>query len=252
MVDSQKSTSERIRFEVFMRDYFTCQKCGLKSPDALLEIVCVRPISSDEKIDSSNLTTSCKGCVLEGHLVQTDSFQERKNQVQMMFASHLETVAINSVVTDNLSERWLDITNQRFPLDEKDLLLLKKMQRDFNPAEILASMDIASEQYFSFENGELNEISVKHAWSKVSGICKNRNFEKNTPGISRLPYIIGILRNRFNYCDSEAAMRIMKLALSQGKDIEWIEQHSKESANWSSWRSGFDSDHFNDEDDELY
>jgi ribosomal protein L37E len=53
---------ERIRFQVFKRDNFTCQYCGRKSPDTILELDHITPTSKGGKTDLGNLITSCKEC----------------------------------------------------------------------------------------------------------------------------------------------------------------------------------------------
>src|SRR5215216_2215665 len=56
------------RFEILKRDGFTCQYCGRKPPEVVLNvdhIIPVVPISPEYKSginDPSNLITSCKGC----------------------------------------------------------------------------------------------------------------------------------------------------------------------------------------------
>jgi hypothetical protein len=54
--------SVRSRFEVFKRDDFTCQYCGRKSPDVVLEADHIVPLSGGGSDDVINLTTSCWEC----------------------------------------------------------------------------------------------------------------------------------------------------------------------------------------------
>lgn len=54
--------SVRTRFEVFKRDDFTCQYCGRKSPDVVLEADHIVPIVAGGSDDVINLTTSCWEC----------------------------------------------------------------------------------------------------------------------------------------------------------------------------------------------
>lgn len=54
--------SKKLRFEVFKRDGFTCQYCGRKPPEIILEVDHMEAASSggSDKID--NLITSCFDC----------------------------------------------------------------------------------------------------------------------------------------------------------------------------------------------
>jgi hypothetical protein len=54
--------SKRLRFEVFKRDGFTCQYCGKKSPEVILEVDHIRPVCEGGADDLINLTTSCFDC----------------------------------------------------------------------------------------------------------------------------------------------------------------------------------------------
>ena len=54
--------STRTRFEVFKRDDFTCQYCGRKSPEVVLEVDHIIPRSDGGSDDNINLTTSCWDC----------------------------------------------------------------------------------------------------------------------------------------------------------------------------------------------
>lgn len=45
----RKSISKKLRFEVFKRDKFTCQYCGRKAPDVVLQIDHISPVSKGGK-----------------------------------------------------------------------------------------------------------------------------------------------------------------------------------------------------------
>jgi len=54
--------SKRVRFEVFKRDRFTCQYCGRRPPDVMLEVDHVVPRVEGGGDEIENLTTSCVPC----------------------------------------------------------------------------------------------------------------------------------------------------------------------------------------------
>lgn len=54
--------SVRTRFEVFKRDQFTCQYCGRKSPDVVLEVDHIVPRCNGGTDDQINLHASCWDC----------------------------------------------------------------------------------------------------------------------------------------------------------------------------------------------
>src|SRR4030043_480750 len=56
------TVSLKLRFEVFKRDGFTCQYCGRKTPEIILELEHVIPISKGGTDELDNLITSCFEC----------------------------------------------------------------------------------------------------------------------------------------------------------------------------------------------
>ena len=54
--------SKKLRFEVFKRDNFTCQYCGKKSPEVVLETDHIIPLNKGGGDNIENLITSCFDC----------------------------------------------------------------------------------------------------------------------------------------------------------------------------------------------
>ena len=56
------SLSVRMRFEVFKRDGFTCQYCGRKTPEVVLELDHIIPRVEGGTDEIHNLITACWDC----------------------------------------------------------------------------------------------------------------------------------------------------------------------------------------------
>jgi len=54
--------SNKLRFNVLKRDNFTCQYCGRKPPEVILEVDHIIPISDGGETSLDNLITSCREC----------------------------------------------------------------------------------------------------------------------------------------------------------------------------------------------
>jgi len=54
--------SKGLRFDIFRRDKFTCQYCGRKPPDVILEVDHITPASKGGGDEPENLITSCFDC----------------------------------------------------------------------------------------------------------------------------------------------------------------------------------------------
>lgn len=59
---ARKSTGKRLRFEVFKRDYFTCQYCGAQPPAVVLVVDHVTPVAAGGGTTADNLVTACEAC----------------------------------------------------------------------------------------------------------------------------------------------------------------------------------------------
>lgn len=60
----RRPISQRMRFEVFKRDQFTCVYCGSHPPASIMQIDHIEPVSKGGGNDLDNLVTSCSTCNL--------------------------------------------------------------------------------------------------------------------------------------------------------------------------------------------
>jgi len=169
-----------IRFEVFKRDKFTCQYCGLSAPDVILEIDHIKPISKGGTNDILNLVTACRDCnrgktnrelsdktAVKVQKQQLDDMQERREQLEMM-------LKWREMLDDELSIESEAIScllgnETKWHLSENGLKTARKLIRRFGFSEVYTATQIAIDRYY---NG--SEDSWNQAWNKVGGICYNR------------------------------------------------------------------------------
>lgn len=125
----RKSIGQKLRFEVFKRDSFTCQYCGSSAPSVILHIDHIHPVSKGGKNTLMNLITSCQGCnsgksdrvILDDSAIskakaQADAISERKNQLELMaqWYSDLDSIVdqevdiINTIISKNLDHTLND------------------------------------------------------------------------------------------------------------------------------------------------
>lgn len=245
----RKALTKKTRFEVFKRDSFTCQYCGRKAPDVLLQIDHIEPVAEEGTNDLLNLITSCADCnsgksdrrlsdtsVLDKQRQQLEDLQERKEQIEMMFQWQRGLLDLDDEVVSQLADFWAEQV-PGFSLNENGRKGLKSLKRKFDVSEILQAMKVAAEQYVVFSDGKPTHESVELAWKKVGGICVTQKRIKDNPALSRIYYIRGILRNRLSYCNDVMALQLLKEAVALGASIESLEEHSKNVRNWTQWRS---------------
>jgi hypothetical protein len=258
----RKSIPKKTRFEVFKRDSFTCQYCGRKSPDVLLVIDHIEPVSKGGTNNILNFITSCRDCnagksnrqladttVLDKRHQQLKELQERKEQIEMMFQWQKGLLDLDEQVITQLSDFWSEQV-PGFSLNENGIKELKKLKRKFEVDEIMTAIKIATEQYLEHVKGEPTKESVEVAWKKVGGICTIRRREKENPNEQRLYYIRGILRNRLSYVNEGMVLQLLHKAINANASIESLELHAKSVRNWSEWRTWIEN--FIEQQDQGY
>ena len=245
---TRKSLSKKIRFEVFKRDAFTCQYCGRKAPDVVLQIDHIEPVSKGGTNEFLNLVTSCVACnsgksdrrlsdnsVLEKQRQQLQDLQERKEQIEMLFEWKKGLMDLDDQVTQELSDVW-SAAAPGFSLNQSGLNGLRKLTKQFSVDEIITAMHISAEQYLRFVDDSPTQESVENAWKKVGGICNNRKRDASNPDLKRLRYIRGILRNRLNYIVEDEALKLLEQTYALGASVENREKHALAADRWTDWR----------------
>ena len=58
----RKNLSNKIRFEIFKRDDFTCQYCGEHPPQIILHVDHINPVKNGGDNSTDNLVTACNTC----------------------------------------------------------------------------------------------------------------------------------------------------------------------------------------------
>lgn len=243
----RKALTKKIRFEVFKRDSFTCQYCGRKAPDILLQVDHIHPVADGGRNDFLNLITSCTDCnsgksdrrlsdntILDKQRQQLEQLQERKEQIEMMFQWQKGLLDLDDDVTAQLADYWAEQASG-FNLNENGIKGLKKLRRRFEVSEIMEAMKLAAEQYLEYHEDKPTKESVEAAWRKVGGICNTRRQDKQNPVSSRLYYIRGILRNRLSYCNEIVALQLLREAAAANASLESLESHAKSVRNWTQW-----------------
>lgn len=254
----RKSISKKIRFEVYKRDKFTCQYCGRKAPDVILNVDHIEPVSKGGSNDILNLITSCFDCnngkrdiplsqndVLDKQRQQLEELQERREQIEMMFEWKKSLEDLDEYKTDLLADF---VESKIFPytLSETGKANLAKLFKRFELNEIFDAIDKGVKNYLKYdESGKLTKDSIETFINKLGGIAAN----SNRPAVEqKMHYIKGICRNRFNYWDDRKGLAILSSYIKALRDYGWTEDRiindletevsdlAKEAKNWSEWK----------------
>jgi len=254
----RKSISKRIRFEVFKRDKFTCQYCGKKAPDVILEVDHVKPKSKRGTDEILNLITSCYECnrgkgniqlddqsTLQKQRRQIEELQKRREQIELMLKWRESLADLDQDILNQVVE-CIDSKIGIFDLNERGKRTIEKLINKYDLPDILEAIDISAKQYLKYDTSDnLIKDSVEDFVNKIGGIL----YIKNKPPIERkLAYIKGICRKKFNYWDNKKGSIILKDYVNALREYEWTEEEilsdlvnelepkTKEMHCWSEWK----------------
>lgn len=257
----RQAISKRLRFEIFKRDKFTCQYCGHKAPDIVLQVDHIDPVANGGTNDIINLITSCFDCnsgksdkklddnsVFEKQRKQLELLQERREQIELM----IEWKKSLSNLDNDIVEMIVEYVNQKiepFILNENGIQNVSTWIKKYSVEKIIDGIDEAASSYLKYYNDELEQESVELFLEKIVGVI----IVKDMPPIKRkLAYIKGIARNRF-YWDELKGSRILQDYIDALESKDWTEEMiledlekeiiklTKEAKNWSNWRTIIES-----------
>ena len=176
----RKGIPQKIRFEIFKRDSFTCQYCGQEVPDIVLNVDHINPVKNGGDNNITNLITSCFDCnsgkgarlLKDGHIVKKqkkslDELQERRNQIEMMAQWREDLLCVNDLKVDKLCGFILKGWNYKLDIENK-----RKLQTILNKFELSLVYD-ATERAFDHYSDTPFEDAKSYAFSKIGGICYN-------------------------------------------------------------------------------
>lgn len=174
---ARKPLSPRERFEVFKRDQFTCQYCGRKTPEVVLEVDHVIPVSSGGLNDIKNLVTSCwecnrgKGARLLGDSAPVSDIHD---QTITMLERELQLREYNAVATlrrqredaqiDHLLDFWDFVAPYKRDIQYPDKSTLRSFLQVIPMEDIKDAMEIACDRMGATHKGV----------SYLVGILKNK------------------------------------------------------------------------------
>lgn len=231
----RKAVSKKLRFEVFKRDSFTCQYCGMKAPDVVLHIEHITPVSKGGKNTLMNLVTSCVGCnlgkgartladnsVVTKSQKQAEILQERREQIEMMRDWHMSLVEQKNSEVEAVNDLFCALTNNERIISESHKPVIKKLLDKFGLDTVLTSLREGSTSY-----GD----PIK-ALSKLGGICACRT----NPFYRRRAYIVAILKSKVSYWKNERFMPAFKRGYDAAGDgyFDFMEDWAKKfNGSWS-------------------
>ncbi len=238
----RKAISKSDRYDVFKRDKFTCQYCGRKAPDVVLQIDHIVPVSKGGTNEILNYITSCADCnsgksnkVLDENIAlskqrdELDRLAEKREQIEMLMSWKIELSKTDNTTLEMLIQFWESLV--------PGVLLNKNISGLFSPLlkkhgieEVTAAMEIAASKYVKYKSdGNPILSTVENALNALAPICHSRVKNKDKPYIGDLYYIFGILRNRFGTQD-RTIVETLEEQFLKGVPIEEMKEMAREAS----------------------
>ena len=204
----RKPLSKKLRFEVFKRDKFTCQYCGRKAPDVVLEADHIHPVAEGGEDEIMNLVTSCVDCnrgkgprtldddsVVERQRRQIEELEERRQQLEMMLQWRDEAQKLDQQVEAVVSDHIKQVSG--YAPNERGMVDVRRWLKKYPLDVILQSVrDVFDRHGDRDAEGVVTTESWETAFSKVSTFCQTKVKYGDGPELGDLLYIQGIVRRR--------------------------------------------------------
>ena len=251
----RKSISKKTRFEIFKRDSFTCQYCGKKSPDTILNVDHIKPVAEGGTNATTNLITSCFECnsgkwkvqigdhsVIEKQRAQLEELQARREQIEMMMEWHDELSSITESSIDFLATVWAKRAHP-YSFNENGRTKLRRLLKKYRIDEIASAMESSAMAYIKYNaEGGAEKGSVEFASNKLEGICRVGAQAIEKPHLKDCYYVRGILRNRcgVDWAAHSDCMEWMESGIASGMDTEQLRELAVHAETWGEFRNGIE------------
>lgn len=218
-MSKRKPLGQKVRFEVFKRDNFTCQYCGAKAPDVLLECDHINPVSKGGTNDIINLVTACKGCnggkgarklddasEIEKQRQQLEDLNERRKQLEAMLEWRDGLIDVREKSIDAIAEhvnRFIHpyAVNRSFKAD------LKRHVKKFSADVLMDAIDRSADAYLEYgADDEVTSESADRFLSMIPRIATNVQRYGDVPEFDQALYVVGILKRRFGRVNQREAL----------------------------------------------
>ena len=164
------------RFTVFKRDKFTCQYCGRKPPQVVLEIDHIIPSSNGGTEEIENLITSCFECNRGKSNIDLlnipptvkkniDEIKERAKQLKEFYKLQTEIdKKINEIVIE-VCDYWEELWEGKWSFTIRGIATIRRFLKQLDKEEIKEAMAIAENRFADVERAFRYFCGI--VWQKI-------------------------------------------------------------------------------------
>jgi hypothetical protein len=248
---AREPVSKKLRFEVFKRDGFTCQYCGLKAPEVVLNCDHIKPVAAGGTTDILNLITACFSCnsgkgareltdatVVTKQLDHLAELNDRREQIEMMLAWRDELQSLASDTVEMIVTRIAQRTG--WGVNESGRNKIKNWLKKHSFAEVVRGVDESFDTYLRIVNDKPTDESWEKAFSKIPGVVQVLKQEATRPHLRRLLYIQGIVRKR-SKARRYDCIDYLEHLVNCGIDIDALEMRAKRLTSLEDFEGPYDA-----------
>jgi hypothetical protein len=238
MGTKRKALSKKMRFEVFKRDKFTCQYCGRKAPDVILNADHLEPVAKGGRTSLLNLITACFDCnsgksdrrlsddaELTKQRAQMEELQERRQQIEWMAQWRKELAGLSGLA----ASAAIGAIEREIPgrhLTDSGRQKVMRWVTTYGLDSVLRAAHETATIYLKIYEGETDIKSVECYLTKIPKFCGMYRQEQDDPNIRRYLYIQGIVR-KINDRPHHKCVDLIREVHDAGVNLDWIEQEAK-------------------------
>lgn len=234
----RRNLSKKLRFEVFKRDDFTCQYCGKKAPDVVLEVDHIEPVAKGGTNEITNLITACFECnrgksdkkisdnaTVKKQMNELEQLNARREQIEMVFKWKEELLKID----DNAVTKLIQIIETEYLHNGKRATEIGRnsIERAYKKYGLNIVLEAIKTSFERYEDDEKAFDMI----IKVAYYIKNPAPEY----VRQSYYLRGILRHRLAYVNDQKAIELLQTNLNFW-EYEDIKELCLTAKNWSEFQ----------------
>lgn len=223
--------SKKLRFDIFKRDGFTCKYCGRKSPDVILEVDHIKPVSKGGKNTVLNLITSCFDCnrgkgkrelsdmsQIDRQREAIEQLNEQKLQLDMLIKWNEEISDLKNTELRYCVSKF-NSHFKNYSLSESSEKIIRKHISKYGLSKVIETIDVV---YFKFGNSDDDEPTAISLCLNKLGMLLNVS---NQPEHKRqINYIAGICRNKWGARSFVETIVMLNKYYEAGNDLDSLKK----------------------------
>ncbi|MBN1406916.1 MAG: hypothetical protein JW956_03965 [Calditrichaceae bacterium] len=236
---------KRIKYEIFEKDSFKCQSCGMGAPVVTLQLIRIQDtLQNDKWLDTAFLSTSCKICEkkksgadeknMQNVFMSIDELEERLQQLKMLINWRKGMLNIRKQQLNKIIIYW-EHKIAGFETSNAQKKYLAAYISKYSCDEIQSAMDMAIDKFIKYDDdGNLDQSSILTAFSKIPEICQTKTEIINAHESDGLQRIHNQLKQTINgFFDPNRASQWLNYARSWEVPIDDLFKMASSVKSWT-------------------